>query len=265
LSIPSLFVSSTSSTFAATELVGGRETGDDVGESTSNTGFDVVGVAVDGFAVVGLTVKVVDGVAVVGLEVVGFSDGFAVVGFVDGCAVVGLLDVVVVGVEVTVGIFVGLLVGAAVGLPPMDDAWQLHFTSLAQLQMPSVSSKRVPAGQVMIPLSTPERQFRKARQPSRAYNPVAPEGQPAQVVVANTLVVGCTGLVDGAFVGAPVGVPICSEAVGLRVVGFRVVGVAGAGGVGEVPHPMAIFTSAQFQNCSGTPRPSEGIWPHAGS
>ena len=46
------------------------------------------------------------------------------------------------------------------------------------------------------------------------------------------------------------------------------VGIAGvgAGGVGVEPsHPTFTATSAQFQNCSGTPRPSDGIGPHAGS
>lgn len=64
----------------------------------------------------------------------------------------------------------------------------------------------------MIPWSTPTRQFIKARQPFRAYNPLAPEGQLAQVVAVadvGTFVVGCTGLVDNALVGTPVGAPIC--------------------------------------------------------
>ena len=64
----------------------------------------------------------------------------------------------------------------------------------------------------MIPLSTPARQFIKARQLSRAYKPEAPEGQLAQVVApvkVGALVVGFTGLVDDALVGARVGALIC--------------------------------------------------------
>jgi hypothetical protein len=56
----------------------------------------------------------------------------------------------------------------------------------------------------LIPLSIPERQFRKARQLSVEYNPVAPDGharQDDEVATVGLCVVGCTGFVDGAFVG----------------------------------------------------------------
>ena len=55
----------------------------------------------------------------------------------------------------------------------------------------------------MIPLSIPERQFRKARQLSVEYNPVAPDGharQDDEVATVGMCVVGCKGFVDGAFV-----------------------------------------------------------------
>ena len=70
LSIPSLFASSTASTAAAAEPVGGRAViGDDVGKSAADdvVGFEVVGLAVEGFPVVGATMAAVDGLAVVGL------------------------------------------------------------------------------------------------------------------------------------------------------------------------------------------------------
>ena len=65
LSIPTLFASRTDSTAAAAELVGGRAViGDYVGKSTAVVvGFDVVDVAVEGFAVLSATMAAVDGVA----------------------------------------------------------------------------------------------------------------------------------------------------------------------------------------------------------
>lgn len=91
LSIPSLLASSTASTAATAELVGGREIGDNVGKSSiSDAGFDVVGMTVEGFDVVGATVEVVGGV-------VGLVDGLAVDGLVDRLAIVGFIDVAIVG------------------------------------------------------------------------------------------------------------------------------------------------------------------------
>lgn len=109
LSIPSLFASSTASTAAAAELVGGLAVvGDDVGKGPAYdvVGFEVVGLAVEGFEVVGATMP-----AEVGL------------------VVVGLLDV-----AIKVGLLVGFRVGDAVGPPTTEDVWQLHVTWSGQLQ-----------------------------------------------------------------------------------------------------------------------------------
>jgi len=118
LSIPSLFASSTASTAAAAELVGGLAVvGDDVGKGPADdvVGFEVVGLAVEGFEVVGLAVE--------GFEVVG-----ATMPAEDGLVVVGLLDVA------KVGLLVGFRVGDAVGPPTTEDVWQLHVTWSGQLQ-----------------------------------------------------------------------------------------------------------------------------------
>ena len=109
LSIPSLFASSTASTAAAAELVGGLVViGDDVGKGPADdaVGFEVVGLAVEGFAVVGATMPAEDGLVVV-----------------------GLLDV-----AIKVELLVGFRVGDAVGPPTTADAWQLHVTWSGQLQ-----------------------------------------------------------------------------------------------------------------------------------
>ena len=109
LSIPSLFASSTASTAAAAELVGGLAViGDDVGKGPADdvVGVEVVGLAVEGFEVVGATMP-----AEVGL------------------VVVGLLDV-----AIKVGLLVGFRVGDAVGPPTTEDVWQLHVTWSGQLQ-----------------------------------------------------------------------------------------------------------------------------------
>ena len=119
LSIPSLFASSTASTAAAAELVGGLAVvGDDVGKGPADdvVGFEVVGLAVEGFEVVGLAVE--------GFEVVG-----ATMPAEDGLVVVGLLDV-----AIKVGLLVGFRVGDAVGPPTTEDVWQLHVTWSGQLQ-----------------------------------------------------------------------------------------------------------------------------------
>ena len=83
LSIPSLFASSTASTAAAAELVGGLAViGDDVGKGPVDdvVGFEVVGLAVEGLAVVGSTMSPEDGLVVVGLLdvaiIVGLLVGF---------------------------------------------------------------------------------------------------------------------------------------------------------------------------------------------
>ena len=109
LSIPSLFASSTASTAAAAELVGGLAVvGDDVGKGPADdvVGFEVVGLAVEGFEVVGATMPAEDGLVVV-----------------------GLLDV-----AIKVGLLVGFRVGDAVGPPTTEDVWQLHVTWSGQLQ-----------------------------------------------------------------------------------------------------------------------------------
>jgi len=108
LSIPSLLASSTASTAAAAELVGGLAVvGDDVGKGPADdvVGFEVVGLAVEGFEVVGATMPAEDGLVVV-----------------------GLLDVA------KVGLLVGFRVGDAVGPPTTEDVWQLHVTWSGQLQ-----------------------------------------------------------------------------------------------------------------------------------
>jgi hypothetical protein len=89
-------------------------------------GFAVVGTDVEvvvGFAVVGI----IEGVACIGLELVGLMDGLAVVGLVDEFTIVGFIDANIV-------LSVGVRVGDTVGLPTTGDVWQLHFTSLSQLQ-----------------------------------------------------------------------------------------------------------------------------------
>ena len=70
-------------------------------------------------------------------------------------------------------------------------------------------------------MSTPERQFQKARQLSKENIPVAPDGharQDDEVVPIGKFVVGCAGLVvvscpglviDGAVAGARDGVLVC--------------------------------------------------------
>jgi hypothetical protein len=90
-------------------------------------GFAVVGTDLEvvvGFAVVGI----IEGVAGIGLELVGLMDGLAVVGLMDEFTIIGFIDVDIVRLSV------GVQVGDTVGLPTTEDVWQLHFTSLSQLQ-----------------------------------------------------------------------------------------------------------------------------------
>ena len=60
------------------------------------------------------------------------------------------------------------------------------------------------------------------------------------------------------FVGGPVTVTV-GLGVGLGVIGVGGVGRGFVGGDGGLPPRLFdMLTSAQFQNCSGTPRPSGG-------
>lgn len=78
------------------------------------------------------------------------------------------------------------------------------------------------------------------------------------VVVAVVVVVGKKML---SRVGLAVGTVLGALVVGKAVIVGSEVGRAEEGDDGGPPQPLPILiaTSAQFQNCSGTPRPSGGI------
>jgi hypothetical protein len=77
-----------------------------------------------------------------------------------------------------------------VGPPTTADAWQLHVTWSAQLQIPRASSNSNPAAHALTPLSTPSRQFLNARQLLVEYNPVASDGHASQDGEVTVAVVG---------------------------------------------------------------------------
>lgn len=88
------------------------------------------------------------------------------------------------------------------------------------------------------------------------------------VVVAVAAVVVDVVVVVGEKMFAGVGLAVGdgvgrADDVGNDVVGRAdVIGTAVTGGAGDVPpqpFPTLMATSAQFQNCSGTPRPSGGM------
>ncbi len=97
----------------------------------------------------------------------------------------------------------GVRVGDAVGLTCPTAVLHRQFTSMAQSHTPNFSSKSVPAGHVKVAVDSPETHCRKPVQLFIAYNPVAPNGHAWQgeVAIVGTSVAGCTGFLDGAFVG----------------------------------------------------------------
>jgi hypothetical protein len=164
LSIPALFASSTSSTFAAAELVGG------VGGGLIAMGGEVGG------GLIAMGGEVGGGLIAMGEEVGG---GLIAMGEEVGGGLIAM------GGEVGGGL-IAMGVGVGGGLIPL----QLHVTWFAQLQAPILSSKsNPPGGHLLVPLSIPSTQDLNPRHLSVGKFPVAPAGHAwhMEVRLANSM------------------------------------------------------------------------------